>query len=149
MAAQKYGNDRHGVSRRDVMRTLLASGILASPAGGWLAHAASSSPVPKQGGRIKAASESGSATDTLDPAKGTGYTDYSRTYMFYNGLTRLDEKLVPQMELAESIENEGALRWTIKLRKGVHFHDGKPFTSADVVSSLLRHKDPATHSIVQ
>ena len=37
------------------------------------------------------------------------------------------------MELAESIENEGALRWTIKLRKDVHFHDGKPFTSADVV----------------
>jgi peptide/nickel transport system substrate-binding protein len=165
MGAQKYGIDsclnvgndargadafEHGVSRRNAMRILLAGSILASPAGGLLAHAASSpSPVPKQGGRIKAASESGSATDTLDPAKGTGYTDYSRAYMFYNGLTRLDEKLVPQMELAESIENEGALRWTIKLRKDVHFHDGKPFTSADVVYSLLRHKDPATHSIVQ
>ena len=140
---------KHGVSRRDVMRTLLASGLWASPAGGMLAHAASSSPAPKKGGRIKIASISGSATDTLDPAKGSGITDYTRTYMFYNGLTRLDEKLVPQMELAESIENEGALRWTIKLRKDVHFHDGKPFTAADVVYSLLRHQHAATRSKVQ
>jgi peptide/nickel transport system substrate-binding protein len=165
MGAQKYGIDSclnvgndarvadvfgHGVSRRDAMRILLAGSILASPAGGWLAHAASlSSQVPKQGGRIKVASISGSATDTLDPAKGSNSTDYARTYMFYNGLTRLDEKLVPQMELAESIDNDGVLRWTIKLRKDVHFHDGKPFTSADVVYSLLRHKDPATQSKVQ
>lgn len=165
MAAQKhdvgshpsFDNDaymtdelRHGVSRRDVMRTLLAGGIWASAAGGLLARAASTSaPAPKKGGRIKVASASGSAADTLDPAKGTGATDYTRTHMFYNGLNRLDTKLAPQMELAESIENEGALRWTIKLRKDVHFHDGKPFTSADVVYSLLRHQHPVTHSRVQ
>jgi peptide/nickel transport system substrate-binding protein len=151
MAAQKDCIDsRLNVSRRDAMRILLAGGILASPAGGLLAHAASSSsPVPRQGGRIKVASASGSATDTLDPAHGSNTADYSRAYMFYNGLTRLDEKLVPQMELAESIDNEGALRWTIKLRKDVQFHDGKPFTSADVVYSLLRHKNPAAASIAQ
>ena len=151
MAAQKDCIDsRLNVSRRDAMRTLLVGGILAPPAGGLLTHAASSSsPLPKQGGRITVASASGSATDTLDPANGSGTTDYTRAYMFYNGLTRLDEKLMPHMELSESIANEGALRWTIKLRKDVHFHDGKPFTSADVVYSLLRHKDPATHSKVQ
>lgn len=165
MAAQKYevgshpnfGNDdciadefKHGVSRREVMRTLLAGGILASTTGGLLARAASSSlQVPKKGGRIKVASVSGSVMDTLDPAKGFGITDYTRAHMFYNGLTRLDAKLVPQTELAESIESEGALRWTIKLRKEVHFHDGKPFTSADVVYSLLRHKHPATNSQAQ
>jgi len=141
---------KHGVSRREVMCTLLAGGILASLAGGLLAHAASASlQVPKKGGRIKVASASGSATDTLDPAKGSGTTDYTRAHMFYNGLTRLDAQLVPQMELAEAIENEGALRWRIKLRKDVQFHDGKPFTSADVVYSLLRHQQPATHSKVQ
>jgi peptide/nickel transport system substrate-binding protein len=141
---------KHAVSRREAMRTLLGAGIWASSAGGLLAHAASSSSkIPRKGGRIRVASVSGSAADTLDPAKGSGITDYTRTCMFYNGLTRLDEKLVPQMELAESIENEGALQWTIKLRKDVHFHDGKPFTSADVVYSLLRNKHPATGSKVQ
>src|SRR5581483_3116659 len=36
--------------------------------------------------------------------------------------------------------------WVVKLRSGVQFHDGKPLTPADVVYSLLRHKDPATAS---
>ena len=39
--------------------------------------------------------------------------------------------------------------WTVKLRKDVHFHDGKPLTSADVVYSLLRHKDPKVGSIAK
>jgi peptide/nickel transport system substrate-binding protein len=139
---------KHGVSRREVLRALLAGGVLASTAGGLLASAASAyAQTPRKGGRIKVASASGSAVaDTLDPAKGSGATDYTRCDMFYNGLATLDAELVPQMALAESIANEGALLWTIKLRKDVRFHDGKPFTSADVVYSLVRHKHPATGS---
>ncbi len=63
--------------------------------------------------------------------------------MFYNGLTELDEVMAPQLALAESIENEKATVWTIKLRRGVQFHDGKELTSEDVVFSLKRHHDPA------
>ena len=76
MAAQKDCIDsRLNVSRRDAMRTLLVGGILAPPAGGLLTHAASSSsPLPKQGGRITVASASGSATDTLDPVSYTHLT---------------------------------------------------------------------------
>ena len=40
------------------------------------------------------------------------------------------------MELAESIEHDRAKVWTIKLRKGVKFHDGKTLTADDVVYSL-------------
>src|SRR4029453_3161597 len=36
--------------------------------------------------------------------------------------------------------------WVFKLRRGVHFHDGKPLTPADVVYSMMRHKDAATAS---
>ena len=69
--------------------------------------------------------------------------------MFYNGLTVFDEKLVPQPDLAEAVESSDAKTWTIRLRKGVTFHDGAPFTSADVVFSLERHKDPKTSSVVR
>ena len=66
--------------------------------------------------------------------------------MLYSGLTQFDSSLTPQPALAGEIhENEQSL-WTIKLRKGVVFHDGKPLTPADVVYSLLRHKNPATAS---
>ncbi len=137
----------HDASRREMLRTMLACGIPALTAGGLPTHMASAhASTPRRGGRIRVASTSGSAADTLDPARGTGITDYTRAEMFYNGLTRLDGKLVTQMVLAESIDNESALSWTIKLRKDVCFHDGKPLTSADVVYSLLRHKHPATGS---
>ena len=102
--------------------------------------------TPKKGGKLRVAGFASSTTDTLDPAKGSNSTDYSRDTTFYNGLTVLDEHLAPQLDLAESIENEKATLWTIKLRKDVRFHDGKPLTSADVVYSLMRHKDPAVGS---
>lgn len=136
-----------GVSRRDVLRAMLASGILATTAGGLMTAASSVyAQTPRRGGRIKVAVSTGSTADTLDPARGSNFGDYTRHYTFYNGLTVLDEKLAPQMSLAESFSTDDALLWSVKLRKDVRFHDGKPFTSADVVFSLLRHKDPETAS---
>ena len=83
-----------GVSRRDVLRALLASGILATTAGGLLTTASTAyAQTPRRGGRIKVAVQSGSNADTLDPAKGATTVDYTRAYTFYNGLTTLDTKL--------------------------------------------------------
>jgi peptide/nickel transport system substrate-binding protein len=139
-----------GVSRRDVMKTLLAGGMLASTAGGLLTHAGTAfAQTPKVGGKIRVAVSTGSTADTLDPAKGGNMADYVRHYMFYNGLTTMDTKLAPQMELAESFDTKDATLWIVKLRKDVRFHDGKPLTSADVVYSLMRHKNPATASKVK
>jgi peptide/nickel transport system substrate-binding protein len=132
----------HGISRRDLLRGMAAGTVLAVTAGGLMTGATSVyAQTPRRGGRIKVASATGSTSDTLDPARGSNYTDYSRQFMFYNGLTTLDEFLVPRMTLAQSFDTHDALSWSIKLRKDVVFHDGKPFTSADVVYSLTRHKD--------
>ncbi|MCK1614621.1 hypothetical protein IVA77_00035 [Bradyrhizobium sp. 136] len=45
--------------------------------------------------------------------------------------------------------SERATVWNIKLRRDVRFHDGPPLTSADVVYSLQRHKDPALGSAMR
>ncbi|MEO7494664.1 MAG: ABC transporter substrate-binding protein [Massilia sp.] len=141
------GHSGHGVTRRDVMRSLLAGGMMASTAGGLLTHSgAAFAQVPRKGGRIRVAVGAGSTADTLDPAKGGNIADYVRHFMFYNCLTTVDTKMAPQMELAESISSKDSLLWTIKLRKDVRFHDGKPLTPADVVYSLARHKIAATAS---
>jgi len=125
-----------GLSRR---RALGAAG-----AGLMLPQAALAQ--PRRGGRIRVATMASSTSDTLDPAKGALSTDYVRHNMLYSGLTQFDGRLTPQPALAESIETRDHITWRLRLRKGVEFHDGKPLTSADVVYSLLRHKDPATAS---
>ena len=55
----------------------------------------------------------------------------------YEGLLRYSPKLDPLPGLAESwtVSEDGKI-YTFKLLKGVTWHDGKPFTSADVLFSI-------------
>jgi peptide/nickel transport system substrate-binding protein len=138
---------RRGASRRDVLGMLTAAGMAAATAGGVVGAATRAlAQTPRRGGRIRVSGTSTSTADTLDPPKQMLSTDYLRCNMFYNGLTSLDGSLTPRPALAESWDDEGAKVWTFRLRDGVEFHDGKPLTSADVVYSLNRHKDPAVAS---
>jgi peptide/nickel transport system substrate-binding protein len=138
---------QHGAKRRDVLAMLMAGGMQVTLAGSiaglaGVAHAQ----TPRRGGRIRVAGSTAAVSDTLDPAKQSNQSDYIRCNMSYNGLTSLDGSLTPQPALAEEILTKDATTWVFKLRKGVQFHDGKPLTPADVVFSLMRHKDPATAS---
>jgi len=138
---------QRGASRRDILSMLVAGGMQATLAGGLATTALSArAQTPKRGGKIRVAGATAAATDTLDPAKQSNQTDYSRGNMVYNGLTSLDGSLTPQPALAEKFETKDAKTWVFTLRKGVNFHDGKPLTPADVVFSVMRHKDPATAS---
>lgn len=138
---------QRGATRRDVMTMLIAGGMQAGLAGSLAATAVSAhAQTPRQGGRIRVSTATSAVSDTLDPAKQSNQTDYARGTQFYNGLTSLDSRLAPQPALAEEILNDKATTWTFKLRKGVTFHDGKSLTPADVVFSLMRHKDAATGS---
>src|SRR5439155_4273274 len=55
----------------------------------------------------------------------------------YEGLLRYSPKLEPLPGLAESwtVSEDGKV-YTFKLVKGVTWHDGKPFTAADVLFSI-------------
>ena len=136
-----------GARRRELMQMVAAAG-LGSAGSLWLPESARAQ-TPRRGGQIRAAGYSSSTADTVDPAKQSLSTDYVRCNMFYNTLTALDGNLAPQPELAESITSDRATVWTIKLRKGVTFHDGKALTPADVVYSLQRHNDPKVGSIAK
>ncbi|MGX7001477.1 ABC transporter substrate-binding protein [Caballeronia sp. KNU42] len=134
-----------------MMRVLAGTGMMAVTGGGLLSvsGAALAADTPKKGGSIRVAYDAGSVSDTLDPAVGSTGSDYIRFFMFYSGLTQFDESLTPQMNIAESVSSSDAKTWIIKLRQGVTFHDGKPLAPADVVYSLLRHKNPQTASKVK
>ncbi len=56
--------------------------------------------------------------------------------LLFSGLTRLDNRLQPQPDLAESWDvSEDGLSLTFHLRKGVTWHDNAPFTADDVIWS--------------
>jgi len=104
--------------------------------------------APARGGYIRVATQSSSTSDTLDPAKGALSTDYVRHFMLYNGLTTIAPDMSTQLSLAEAIESDDLVDWTIRLRRGITFHDGADLTADDVVWSLRRHKDASVGSTV-
>jgi peptide/nickel transport system substrate-binding protein len=69
----------------------------------------------------------------LNPAVTTSGNTHPVTDQIFNGLVGLDAQLNPVPELAEhwTIEDDGRT-YRFTLRDGVRWHDGVPFTSADV-----------------
>ncbi len=62
----------------------------------------------------------------------------------YEGLVRYDRDLEIEPALATSWEITSPTTWRFKLREGVSFHNGNPFTADDVVASLKRVSDDAS-----
>jgi peptide/nickel transport system substrate-binding protein len=100
---------------------------------------ATAAPSPKRGGTLTFAASGGGPDDSLDP-----YTDITIVgafgyYQLYDGIAKLAADGSVALQLAEElVPNKDGTEWTIRLRKGVEFHDGRPLTSADVVASLRR-----------
>ena len=73
----------------------------------------------------------------LNPAITTSGATHTAAELIYNGLLGRDERGDPTPDLAESwtIEQGGAV-YRFRLRDGVTWHDGTPFTAADVKFSF-------------
>lgn len=81
----------------------------------------------------------GGEPDQLDPNKTSAYFAFQVLENVFDTLVQPDENLEMQPALAESWEvSEDQLTWTFTLRDGVTWHDGSPFTSADVVYTYRR-----------
>ncbi len=99
----------------------------------------------RRGGTLRAAITGGSSSDTLDAQAAVNNADFARLAQLYETLFlyNADARLEPV--LAEEITpNADATEWTIRLRPGVTFHNGKPFTAEDVIFSLQRILSPKT-----
>ncbi|MCL2389321.1 MAG: peptide-binding protein [Elusimicrobia bacterium] len=79
----------------------------------------------------------------LNPVLATDSASNSVNAMIFNGLLRYDENLILVPDLAESFEvSENGLEIIFNLRRGVLWHDGKPFTARDVEFTFQRLIDP-------
>lgn len=69
----------------------------------------------------------------LNPAITTSGATHAAAELLYNGLVGRDERGDPVPELAESWQvDQGGTVYRFYLREGVKWHDGAPFTAADV-----------------
>jgi peptide/nickel transport system substrate-binding protein len=144
-------------SRRDLLRysavggVALGAGTLLDACGGSSSGAAptqsttasAAAGTPKRGGTLRIGISAGGPTDAINPLLPGLPTDYGRIPQIYEPLIAWDDNLQPIPYLAESMtSNSDATEWTIKVRKGVTFHDGKPLTAEDVIYTFQQILNP-------
>jgi len=79
-----------------------------------------------------------SAPGTLDPHRHNELVIWSVLSNVYDALVRFDAAMRLEPALATSWEQVSPTQVRFRLRAGVTFHDGSPFTAADVVASFAR-----------
>ena len=143
-----------GFSRRDLLKTGFA-GTLALSGAGLLAACGSSSSVsgastsaysvgpaggiPVSGGTLRVGILSAGSSETLDVRKASPFPDFIRIFQLLDPLFFQGPHGVMSPGLAtQAIPNSDFTVWTLKLRDGVTWHDGKPFTADDVVFTIQK-----------
>src|SRR5437899_7593839 len=85
---------------------------------------------------------SGDAT-SLNPVIATDSMSYIVEWPVFDSLLELDQRLTVRPLLAEAWEmSKDGLTYTFRLKKGVKWHDGKPFTARDVAFTFYSVLDP-------
>ncbi len=140
MSNQSIDLDRRGFLRASVV----AGAAVSLP----LLVAGCSSGTGGAGGsgsrRLSIGVQGGGSSETLDFNHVLGESDIARTSQIFEGLTYFDVDGSVKNRLAESLEpNADGSVWTIKLKKGVKFHDGSAFTAASVLASFAYILDKA------
>jgi len=146
------------LDRRQFARTLLGLGLTApmvaellGPRPGHAQARRSAFTPARRGGGGELKTLWWQAPTILNPHLATGAKDADASRIFYEGLVSFDPDgtFVPNLTAEiPTIENGGVARdglsVIVKLKKGVQWHDGKPFTAEDVVFTWEYVMDPAT-----
>src|SRR5213592_2033055 len=131
------------VTRRELLKGAAALGMAGALPGAMAtsAHAQTTQKrelVVAQGGDIA----------KFDPHFSTASNEIRWSFNVFDNLTSRhpDGKLYPG--LATEWKLQGQTAWAFKLRQGVKYHNGDPFTSADAKYSIERTYDPAAKTMV-
>jgi peptide/nickel transport system substrate-binding protein len=137
------------LDRRTTLRLLAAAGTLSA----WqLMPGIGTRPAAAQsGGELSCGWSGVGEIRTLDPAQINQVLQFQISSNVLSGLTHINPEPAAEGDLAEdwSVSDDGK-EWTFRLREGVTFHNGDPFTAEDVVFTYNRSKDPtkSIHSAV-
>jgi peptide/nickel transport system substrate-binding protein len=134
------------LNRRGFLQ-ITAIGLAAASAGGLLSSCSVNAAAdvqgatgkPRKGGTLRIGSTGGGTTDTLDPQAWATLPDQLRVQQLYDPLVWMAANGKPQLVLAKEVTpNADGTEWAITIQSGVTTHNGKPFTSDDVLYSFQR-----------
>lgn len=132
------------LSRRHLLAAAGAGGLLAlAGCGPSQDKATGPGLVPRRGGRLRLGIVDGDRSGNLDAHKPVGLGSTIRGFALYAKLWEWSPVMTPDLALAEFAEvNDDATLWTIRLKPGLEFHNGKSITADDVIFSIRRLTDP-------
>ena len=140
------------ISRRQLLR-YTGAGVAAFAGSSFLAACGgdggsdggdgSSGGPQSSGGILIHGATGGGAKDTIDPHQPVTNPDIARVNNLFEPLLIWNNDFELEPALAESVEpSSDAKTWTIKMRQGVTFHNGKDVTAEDAYLSIQRLADP-------
>ena len=150
----RVGDRSGGMSRRRFLG-VLGTGAAALGAGGLLeacgssssgtttTSAGQSSTTPVRGGTLRIGLTGGASSDTLYPLAQVTPPDLARSPQLFNSLIEFDQHAQLVLALAEEMTpNADATLWTIRVKKGITFHNGKPLGADDVIFTFQKCLNP-------
>jgi len=126
-------------SRRDVLQyslgAIAATGAGAALDAGWLATGAAAATAgrPRRGGTLRVGMSGGGSGDTLAAGHAAENLDFARAAQLYDVVVQQDLNGTFSNSLAaEMTPNKNFTVWTIRLKSGITFHNGKTLHAEDV-----------------
>jgi peptide/nickel transport system substrate-binding protein len=128
-----------GASGVAMAATLAACGGGSAPAPSGEGSDSAAAGTPQKGGDFRLGVTGGGSKDMMDGQNIVTKPDQARLVSAFETLLEFDDDYQLQTTgLAESVEADNPKQYTIKLRDGITFQDGKPLTADDVIYSLQR-----------
>jgi len=146
------GLPRVQVTLRPTRRDVLKLGMVAAAGMVGLTGLTACGAVPEKpdqsrpqlrGGSYSHGATGGGLKDTLEPYFPVTNPDIARCLQLYEPLLRWNAQYEIEPSVAEAATPNGDnTQWTVRLRDGVEFHNGKTLTADDVMFSLAKVTDP-------
>lgn len=89
-----------------------------------------------------------SSGDSLNPYKAATRNNLELSTLLYEGLTKIDDKMIPQMNLATSVDTSNPSQLTAVIRSDARFSDGSKVSASDVVASFNTAKSSTNYKVL-
>jgi peptide/nickel transport system substrate-binding protein len=132
-----------GLSRRELLAATGGVVLAGSLAGNAASALAAESAKPKRGGKFRIGVSGGGATDIIDGQSIKIKPDQARLTSGWETLLSYDRNYKLGTDaLAEEATQDNAKQWTVRLKSGIEFNNGKTVSADDVIYSLRRIGNP-------